>query len=216
MKLVVLGANGRTGKRVLEIALDRGMDVTAVVRSAKRQPKIRHDRLKVMVADPCDAAFLKPVFWGQDAVISTLGGRRPTKVATSVYYRSAEAIVDAARDTGLKRVLVTSTALLFPAPHLMDRLLRMLVPNVVRSAARMEETFRASDLNWTSARCGFLSDGDEPRYRAEKGALPERGSSVSRGALARFLVDAIENPKANRAVFGVSSAIKMAIGRDPA
>jgi hypothetical protein len=43
-------------------------------------------------------------------------------------------------------------------------------------------------------------------YRAEKGALPDRGTSVSRGALARFLVDAIENPDAGRAVFGVSSA----------
>jgi putative NADH-flavin reductase len=114
VKLVVLGANGRTGTRVLQAALDRDMDVTAVVRSASKQPDIRHEKLTVMVGDPCDAAFLKPVFRGQDAVISTLGGRRPTRSATSVYFRSADAIVEAAWDTGLKRVLVTSTALLFP------------------------------------------------------------------------------------------------------
>lgn len=206
MKLVVLGANGRTGKLVLRVALERGMDVTAVVRSAGKRPDIWHDKLTVIAGDPCDAAFLKPVFRGQDAVISTLGGRRPTKAATSVYFRSADAIVDAASDAGPKRVLVTSTALLFPARRLMDSLLRILVPSVVRSATRMEEILRASDLNWTSARCGFLNDGEEPLYRAEKGALPEHGTLISRCALARFLVDAIENPNASRAVFGVSSA----------
>jgi putative NADH-flavin reductase len=206
VKLVVLGANGRTGTRVLQAALDRDMDVTAVVRSASKQPDIRHEKLTVMVGDPCDAAFMKRVFRGQDAVISTLGGRRPTRSATSVYFRSADAIVDAAWDTGLKRVLVTSTALLFPRRRLMDGILRRLVPNVVRSANRMERILRASALDWTSARCGFLNDGDEAEYRAEKEALPDRGTSVSRGALARFLVDAVENPDASRAVFGVSSA----------
>jgi putative NADH-flavin reductase len=205
VKLVVLGANGRTGTRVLQAALDRDMDVTAVVRSASKQPDIRHEKLTVMIGDPCDAAFLKPVFRGQDAVISTLGGRRPTRLATSVYFRSADAIVEAAWDTGLKRVLVTSTALLFPRHRLMDGILRRLVPNVVRSANRMERILRASALDWTSARCGFLNDGDEARYRAEKGALPDRGTSVSRPALARFLLDAIENPDARCAVFGVSS-----------
>lgn len=205
MKLVLLGANGRTGRAVLRFALARGMDVTAVVRSADKRPEIRHERLSVMVGDPCDALFLKTVLRGQDAIISTLGGRRPTKAATSVYFRSADAIVEAAWDTGLKRVLVTSTALLFPRRRLTDGLLRLLVPNVTRSAARMEEILETSCLDWTSARCGFLNDGDEARYRAERGALPDRGTSVSRGALACFLVDAIEDPDAHRAVFGVSS-----------
>jgi hypothetical protein len=109
-----------------------------VVRSASKQPDIRHEKLTVMVGDPCDASFLKRAFRGQDTVISTLGGRRPTRSATSVYFRSADAIVDAAWDTGLKRVLVTSTALLFPRRRLMDGILRSLVPNVVRSATRME------------------------------------------------------------------------------
>lgn len=206
MKLVVLGANGRTGTRVTRAALEQGFCVTAVVRALGRRPAIRHDRLTVVVGDPCDAAFLKPVFRGQDVVISTLGGRRPTKSATSVYARSAQAIVDAAWDTGLKRVLVTSTALLFPADRLMDRLLQALVPNVVRNAARMEAILAASALDWTSARCGFLTNGDDAAYRTAKDALPEKGAAISRSALARFLVDAIEAPEARRAVFGVAGA----------
>ena len=71
MKLVILGANGRTGKLVLQAALDKGMDVTAVVRSAGKKPTILHERLKVVVGDPCDRDFLKHTLRGQDA--STTG-----------------------------------------------------------------------------------------------------------------------------------------------
>ena len=205
MKLVVLGANGRTGKLVLQVALDRGMDVTAVVRSAGKQPCTRHDRLISRVGDPCNPTFLKSVLPGHDVVISALGGRSPTKMATSVYCRSASAIVEAACDTGLNRVLVTSTALLFPPRTLPERILQFVVPNVVRSATRMEEILKESDLNWTFARCGFLNDDEEAKYRAQKDSLPSKGTSVSRLALAHFLVDATENSDARCSVFGVSN-----------
>ena len=206
MKLVILGANGRTGNLVLQAALEKGMEVTAVVRSADKKPTFSHERLKVAVGDPCDRDFLKHTLRGQDAVISALGGRRPTKAATSVYYRSADALVDAAWDNGLKRVLVTSTALLFREQTMMGKLLRRLVPNVVQSATRMEDTLRASGLNWTSARPGFLNDARDMAYRAQRKSLPKNGTSVSRQALATFLIDAIEDPDAGCAAFGVSKA----------
>ena len=80
--------------------------MTAVVRSAAKSPSLTHTRLKVVIGDPCEPKFLTNVFRGQDAVISTLGGRSPTKRATSVYPSSADAIVEAAWATGLKKVVV--------------------------------------------------------------------------------------------------------------
>lgn len=206
MKLVVLGANGGTGRQVLKAALDEGMEVTAVVRADHKRPKFQHPNLKTVVGDPCDPAFLKTVFRGQDALISTLGGRAPTKAATSVYYRSADAIVEAAWESGLKRVLVTSTALLFPEQTLVGQILRYLVPNVVRSADQMEKVLEKSGLVWTSARAGFLNDRNEAAYRAERNALPKDGTALPRRALARFLIDAVENPETRGAAYGVSRA----------
>jgi len=204
MKLIVLGANGRTGLHVVRRALDEGANVTAVVRSDAKRPEIRHDRLDVVTGDPCDPAFLTVVFRGQDAVISTLGGRRPTKSATSVYPRSADAIVKAARETGLKKVVVTSTALLFPSRRWADRVLAALVRSVVQSAARMEQTLRAADLDVIVARCGFLTDADATPYRAERDALPGKGSSISRRGLARFLVASTDATWSGHQVYGVS------------
>ena len=207
MKLVVLGANGGTGQHVLRASLEDGMTVTAVVRSEGKRPKIAHQNLKTVVGDPCDPAFLKLVLRGQDALISTLGGRAPTRGATSVYYRSADAIVEAAWDTGLRRVLVTSTALLFPEQTMLGTLLQYLVPNVVRSADRMEKVLQTSGLNWTAERAGFLNDARQTTYRAARGALPKDGTSVPRLALARFLVDAVRNPETNCAAYGVSQGL---------
>lgn len=208
MRVIVLGANRRTGQHVLQVALERGFDVTAVVRSHDKQPSIKHERLTATIGDPCNPEFLTKVFRGQDVVISTLGGRRPTKAATSVYFQSADAIVAAACDTGLKRVLVTSTALLFPPRTLVEKILSLIVRHIVRSAARMEQVLKASDLDWTVARCGFLTSEEEPKYRSEQGRSPLNGSSVSRLGLAHFLVDAIERPDSSCQVFGVSSPEK--------
>lgn len=206
MKLVVLGANGRTGLHVVREALNRGEIVTAVVRSDAKRPALQDDRLSVAIGDPCDPKFLSKVFQDQDAVISTLGGRKPSKKATSVYWKSADAITEAAWETGLKRVVVTSSALLFPTKRLVDRLLTLLVRNVVQSAGRMEQELLASDLNVSIARCGFLTDADETRYRAERGSLPTAGSSVSRKSLAQFLVDTLQEPfsGSGNQIYGVS------------
>lgn len=110
------------------------MDVTAIVRSENKRPRIDHHALTTIVGDPCDPTFLASVFSGQDVVISTLGGRRPTNSATSVYYRSASAIVKAADGKDLERVLVISTALLFPSRTLFEKVLRLVARANVRSA----------------------------------------------------------------------------------
>ena len=204
MKLVVLGANGRTGEHVIRRALDEGAHVTAVIRSEAKRPDFHNDRLHVVIGDPCDPAFLTEVFRHQDAVISTLGGRRPTKAASSVYYRSADAIVTAAQNSGLKKVVVTSSALLFPLRRWFDRTLATLVRNVVQSATRMEQILRATDLDVTIARCGFLTDAEEADFRAERDALPNDGSSVSRRSLAHFLMDAVTGTDSGYQVYGVS------------
>ncbi|MEM8937210.1 MAG: NAD(P)-binding oxidoreductase [Pseudomonadota bacterium] len=209
MKLVVLGANGRTGNRVVTRLLGNGAKVTAVVRDETKRPTIRHDRLTGVVGDPCDPKFLTEVFRNHDAVISTLGGRSPTKRATSIYPLSARAIVDAARDTGVRKVIVTSSALLFKPQRLVDRILAAIVPHVVQNATLMEQLLFNADIDITVARCGFLTDADETRYRSTRDALPENGSSVSRPSLAHFIVDCVSASWSGHHIWGVSGPARL-------
>jgi putative NADH-flavin reductase len=205
MKFVLLGANGRTGREVLGRALDVGDSVTAVVRAEDRLADVSHARLEVRVADVCEASALKEILPGHDLVISTLGPRMPTKSACVIYSRSAAAIVDAMQASDVRRLLVTSTALLFPSNKLRDRILRLVARQNARHAGLMEETIRAADLDWTIARLGFLDDKNSPDFRMAEGAFPD-GGSVSRAAVARFLLAEAKQADHRRQVVGLSGA----------
>ena len=65
MKLVVFGATGGTGGRVVEQALEAGHEVTAVVRNPARVWTVRHERLRVVEADVFEPAQIEPAAGGE-------------------------------------------------------------------------------------------------------------------------------------------------------
>jgi len=75
--VLLIGGTGRTGRRVLEQLLSRGINVRAVVRSAERLPAgaAEHPDLTVIEADllSLDDEDLQRHLRGCDAVISCLG-----------------------------------------------------------------------------------------------------------------------------------------------
>ena len=54
MKLVLIGATGRTGTQVLTAALDRGHDVTVRVRDPERLAPAAREAVRVVVGDATD------------------------------------------------------------------------------------------------------------------------------------------------------------------
>ncbi|MEM6996140.1 MAG: NAD(P)-binding oxidoreductase [Myxococcota bacterium] len=203
MKILLLGANGRTGREVMGRALESGDRVTALVRGEDRLADLHHDRLRVRVGNPCDPAFLEELLPGHDLVVSVLGPRWPSKAASAIYPDSAAALVDAMGRSDVRRLLVTSSALLFGRDTRLDRLLRWLVPSIVDGARQMEDRIRASGLQWTIARTGFLTNGTTTRYRQRDGALPEGAGSISRAAVARFLLAEAAAPSQAGQVVGL-------------
>src|SRR3979411_2163046 len=102
MNLVVLGATGRTGSLVVEQALAAGHTVTALVRSPEKLAT-GNANLRVVTGQATETSAVASALEGADAVSSTLGGKG------SVIADSTRAIVAAARETGVNRVVVLST-----------------------------------------------------------------------------------------------------------
>jgi len=202
MKIILLGANGRTGREILSRALDAGDTVTALVRAEDRLADVTHSRLNIHVGNVCDPNTLKQILPGHDVVISTLGPRTPTKAACIIYSESATSIVEAMQECGVSRLLVTSTALLFPSDKFLGQVLRFIARNNARYAGLMEETICASNLEWTIARMGFLNDKNSMEYRLAEGAFPD-GGSISRVAVASFLLTEAKEPKYLHKVVGL-------------
>ena len=72
MRLAVFGATGRTGKLLVEQALNAEHDVTAFVRPRSLGKLIKHERLTVVQGDATDAAAVERAVNGADAVVSVM------------------------------------------------------------------------------------------------------------------------------------------------
>jgi uncharacterized protein YbjT (DUF2867 family) len=168
-----------------------------------RLADISHERLEVRVGSPCDPRVLEPLLPGHDVVVSVLGPRRPWKSATAIYPESGAAIVAAMQRSDVNRLLVTSSGLLFPQRGFFLRALRWLVGSMVADAGRMEEQIRSSGLDWTIARTSFLTNDSVTSYRLAAGALPEGAGSISRVAVASFLLAEAEQLRHLRQVVGL-------------
>ena len=206
MKLLLLGANGRTGREVLRLGLDQGSSISALIRHEDRLADVRHGRLDIIVGNACDPQFLKTLVQGHDAVISVLGPRSPSRQASAIYSDAASALVEALPQSGVRRLLVMSTALLFPHSGFTSAALRTLVGGMVRQARLMESRIMSSSLDWTIVRTGFLKDGADDGVSLAVGA-PAQGRAVSRAAVARILLSEALKPEHSRAILGVSGPV---------
>jgi putative NADH-flavin reductase len=83
MKLLVFGATGGTGSRLVEQALEQGHVVTAFARDPAKI-HLTHDHLRVVAGDVLDRASVDAAVAGQDGVLSALGTRLPIRLVLAV------------------------------------------------------------------------------------------------------------------------------------
>ena len=78
MKLLVFGATGGTGRRIVQQALQQGHVVTAFAREPKKIP-LTHANLRVVRGDVLNPDSVESAVAGQEAVLSALGVRLPVR-----------------------------------------------------------------------------------------------------------------------------------------
>ena len=208
MEVLIVGATGGTGRQIVSQAIERGHSVTAFVR-APDPLRMFGDRIVVIQGNLLNRSELRRALEGQDAVLSSFGPRVPvSKEDATLLQRFGVALTGAMLQTGIRRVVVESTAFLFkdsiaPPTHLIGRL---FFPGIVRDACEMENVFQKSGLDWTIVRPPRLTD--KPRsgkYRVLESHLPRFGFTISRADVADFMVKAGENGALIRKVMGVSN-----------
>ena len=201
MRLFVLGATGRTGVEIIDLALARGHSVTGFVRSPAKIER-RHERLALVRGDPRRADEIVPALRRHDAVLSALGPRQVFKT-TTLLRDCAASTVEAMRAAGVKRILLVSQALLFPGGGPLYAAGRFFLRLPILDSTEMERIVMASSLEWTIARPPRLIHRREEKYRARADAMPD-GLVISWRALAAFLLDAAERGEHVRKIVGLS------------
>lgn len=210
-RVLVLGANGPSGRRTVQQALDRGLRVDALTRRPETFP-LQHERLHVIGGDATDPATLDAAVAPCDAVISVIGSAF-TRQPVEVYSASARLVVDAMHRHGQRRLVVVTSTGLTPASERQETSLveRVLVPvfrNTFGRTAyddmeRMEAVVSASTLDWTIVRPPGLTDNPGTGYATAENWIA--GAYCARDDLATLLLDQLDDDRFVRRIAAVST-----------
>lgn len=102
-KIVVFGAGGKAGRRVVAEAVERGHQVTAVVREPAKHARLEGAGVNLVAGDVTDAASVASAAAGHDAAVSTVF--RPDADPGEFYTEAAEALVAGLAEAGVQRVV---------------------------------------------------------------------------------------------------------------
>lgn len=189
MKVLVVGATGKTGQHAVRKLLARGDEVTALARTPSAV--VARERLRVVEGEARDLASLERAVQGQDAVLSAFGPRSLKKDdLQEVFMRN---LVAAMKKAGVRRLMNLSAWGAGDSraqSGLMLSILRnTLLRNVYDDKERGEVFLFASGLDFVNVRPGRLLDS--PARGGVKASMVGKGlqSELTREDLAAFMVD---------------------------
>ncbi len=200
MKTIIFGATGRVGRRILNEALARGHQVTAISRGASTTALALHDNRSVVSADVLDPAQVAGVVRGHDVVISSVGA--PEGAADDFLSRAARSLIEGLIRAGVARLLVVGGAGSSWVSETVQLVDTPEFPPSVRPGANDHRNalgiYKKSDLDWTFVSpASIFPEGQRTgKYRASAGTriLDENGESrITLEDYAVAMIDEAEN-----------------------
>ncbi|MDP9080148.1 MAG: NAD(P)-dependent oxidoreductase [Bacteroidota bacterium] len=210
MKIAIFGATGNIGSRIVTEALNRGHDVTAIVRHPENY-KCEAPHLRVAKGDLFNTQDVEAAVFNHDAVVSAYNF---TKGATpSTIVEVTVPLLNGLKQAGVKRLIVVGGAgslEVAPGKQLVDQ---PDFPAEFKAAAlahrdALKEYQKEKELEWTYiSPAAYIEPGERTgNFRTGKDQLitDETGKShISMEDFAVAIIDEIMNPQHIRERFTV-------------
>lgn len=195
-RILVIGAAGRTGRRIVEGALARGYRVTAFARDPARLA-IEHPDLSVVRGDVLDFGTVDAAVAGHDAVLCALGHKRflgPSDILSE----GTGNLLRAMERHGVRRLVCETSLGIGDSAGRMGLwytlfVIPVILPFYFWDKTRQERRIAGSAADWVIVRPGALTDGPRTgRLRHGRGV----GSllwtvHVARADVAEFMLDQV-------------------------
>lgn len=215
MKILLLGATGRTGKQIIEEAIKRGHKISAIARDPE---KLKNHDLEITQGTPYDYATVEKAISGCEAVINTLNISRKSdnpwarlRSPKDMISKSAFNAIKAMEINGIKRFVVLSTIGAGRSWKTSPGILKFIVSIsnlkfAFQDHGRQEEMLENSSLHYTICRAPMLSDkkNEIGAVATEEGQKPE-STVLSRNSAAEFFLTIIENNEHIRETISLSN-----------
>jgi len=195
MKIIVFGANGKTGRIVIEKALQDGHEVSAFVRD-KSKLQMEQSGLTIIEGQATNLAEVEQAIAGHDLVISCLGSDKGMK-KTTILHEMTKNIVAAMKKHNVSRIIyMASAGVDKEIPGLTGKMVMKMLANPLADHSNAIAEIKSAGLTYTIARPMGLTDKPATgQYREAMTGIPEKGRSISRADVADFIVRAITDKK---------------------
>jgi putative NADH-flavin reductase len=198
------------GKAVLRKAVERGHEVTLLMRSSPAAGTV-HDKVRVVIGDARDGKAVGKALEGSAAVVQYLGvGGMGDGKPNDLVPEATKVILDEMNRQKIKRIVCASNigvpgsgAFLF-TKVLVPIAARKLIP-ILKAKVKMEAILRASSVDWTAVRLAALNEKpDRGKLRVSDEGITQ-GYTITTGDAANFMLDIIENRQHLRAAVAISN-----------
>jgi putative NADH-flavin reductase len=209
LNILVIGANGGIGKQAVELALEAGHNVTAMLRDPSKLV-ITHANLQIVKGDVMRPETLEEHVDGKNAIISALGTNAVTK-PTILYSEGNKILLKAMKKKGIRRAFFISASALDISPVL-PFYVRLVEKYVVQKILKhmyddlriMERLVKESDTDCTIMRPPRLTNKPVTgEYRFAINSFLKNCLSISRADLAHFMISNITNEATYKATIEI-------------
>jgi putative NADH-flavin reductase len=215
MKILLLGATGRTGKLIIAEAIKRGHKISAIARDPE---KLKDFAIDITKGTPYDYETVENAIIGCDAVISTLNVSRKTdnpwaKLTSpkDMISFSASNAIKAMEKEGIKRFVAIGALGAGRSWKTSPAILKLVISLsnlkfAFRDHGKQEEILENSAIDYTVCRAPMLSD----KYNATGAVATPEGSKpantvLSRNSAAEFFLDIIEKKEHIREIISLAN-----------
>lgn len=199
MKVGIIGASGKVGQLILEEALDRGNQVTAIVRNASKVSNANVDVIEKDIHDLTTSDIA-----GFDVVVNAFGAPLGDSEG---HINAGRHLIDILKGTDTRAIIVGGAGSLYVDDAHTTKLIDteefpdVVKPTAIGQGQNLEELQNAEGITWT-----FLSPSAEFDYEGARTGKYKSGkdqllvnsngkSYISYADFAIAIVDEIENPQ---------------------
>ncbi len=202
MRIAIFGATGRTGQHVLRLALKNGFSVNALVRDPKSL-EISSDNLSIFIGSPMDKTSVEKTVSDCDAIISCLNISRASEFPWSrltspetLLSTFMQNLVDVLGTASSSRIVIMSAWGVAETFADLPGWFQWMIKNSsikypYRDHERQENLLTKTNLEWTIVRPSGLTNAGEQNVRVSFQNSPAPALTISRSAVAKFIMDCI-------------------------
>lgn len=215
MKILILGATGRTGKHIIKEAINRGHKISAIARNPE---KLKEFNIDITQGTPYVYETVEKAITDCDVVINTLNVSRksdnpwaPLAAPKDLISKSASNAIKAMEKVGIKRFVALSTIGAGRSWKTIPAIMKFLVSisnlkHAFIDHGKQENILENSSVDYTICRAPMLSTklNDTGAIATNETEKPAN-MVLSRNSAAEFFIKIIENNEHIRATISLSN-----------